>query len=125
MHATIMKKYGSVDERSRCGHDIEVVIMQMCLDDLISRMRFVGHMLRLYNWFRAQIMWLVLYLAHVMDRSCDHNIMITFIIGRKLYWVYSCLLKKYFWMGTWLKTSQPIRWTKKENQKTNKNILAL
>ena len=43
MHAVAMKRCSSVDERPGCGHDVEVVMTLMCLDDLMSKMRFVGH----------------------------------------------------------------------------------
>ena len=41
MYVAMMKRYSSVeviDERLRCGHDVEAVMMQICLDDLMSKM---------------------------------------------------------------------------------------
>ena len=38
-----------MDEKPGCGYDIEVLMPRMCLDDLISKMKFVGHIPRSYN----------------------------------------------------------------------------
>lgn len=43
------------DGRPRYGHDVKVVMMQMCLNDLIFKMRFVGHVPRLCDWSHTEV----------------------------------------------------------------------
>ena len=38
-----MRRYSGIDKRPGYGSDMEVVMMRMYVNELISRMRFVGH----------------------------------------------------------------------------------
>lgn len=55
----MMIRCSSVNKRPRCGHNIEVVIVRICLNDLISKMKFIGHVLRSYDLFHAKVMLLI------------------------------------------------------------------
>ena len=60
MRIVIMRKlrYNNVeimDKRSGCGHDIEMVIICMYFDDLMFKMKFVGHIPRLYDSSYAEV----------------------------------------------------------------------
>ena len=56
------------DDRPGCGHDVEVVMMRMCLDDLLSKMRFVGHEPRLCDWSHsAKVMWLIGFMTMILQ----------------------------------------------------------
>ena len=61
MHVTMMRRPGYsnieiMDKRAGCGHDMEVIIIRICFDNLISKMRFVKHVPRSCDWFYTQIM---------------------------------------------------------------------
>ena len=42
MYTTMMKRVGY-------GYNVEMIITQMCLDDLMSKMMFIGHMPKSYD----------------------------------------------------------------------------
>lgn len=46
MYVALIRRYSTVDEKPRYGYDIEVVIIRIGFDNLISRMRFVDHVPR-------------------------------------------------------------------------------
>ena len=48
-----------IDKRLRCGHDVEMVMTWRCLNDQMSKMRFIGHVPRSYDWSYAEVMWLI------------------------------------------------------------------
>lgn len=53
-HAIMMRKLRCSnvevkDGRPGCCHDIEIVMTWMCLNNLIFKIKFVGHMLRSYD----------------------------------------------------------------------------
>ena len=54
-----MWRYSGVDERPECGYDVEVLITQICLNDLMSKMRFVDYVPSSDNRARAEVMWLI------------------------------------------------------------------
>lgn len=61
MRAMMMRKskYSNVkviDERLGYGHDVKLVMMWMCFDDLIFEKKFVDHMPRSYNRSYIKIM---------------------------------------------------------------------
>ena len=39
-----------INERPRYGYDVEVVMAQIYLEDLMSKMKFVNHVPELCNW---------------------------------------------------------------------------
>lgn len=60
-NAAIMRKpgYNSMkisDKRPGYDHDVEVVIMRICLNDLISKIRCIGYVLRLCDWSCIKVM---------------------------------------------------------------------
>ena len=51
-YATIMRRCGNVErikERPKYGHDVEMMMMYIYLNDLMSKMRFIGHESRSYD----------------------------------------------------------------------------
>ena len=58
----------------------------------------------------------------MIDKSCDYDITIAFLLGREFRQTWKLFVEK-SWMETWWKTLQSMRWTEEENWETNENIL--
>ena len=80
----LLKTRAIIMRRPGYSHDMKMVMTQICLDDLMSKMRFISHLLRSCDWSQAKIIWLVTCQDHVIDESCDHNITIVYFLRRKL-----------------------------------------
>ena len=58
MRAAMMRKCNSIEninKRPRCGHDVEMIITRMSLNNFMSKIRFVSHVLKLYDCSHAKI----------------------------------------------------------------------